>query len=100
MISKKFKVIASESPKTMVSGINALQHHIAVKTTGTAGAIKIQGKAPGSSRFEDIPEAGAIDLADPVSIQVQGAIVEFLFTVSGADPSDAITVTSSFEVNN
>ena len=100
MDSKQFNITASESPKVMTSNIRALRHHIGVKTTGTAGELKIQAKAPGSATFEDIPDATAIDLSAPVSVQVEGAIAEFLFTVSGATATDVITATVSFEVND
>jgi hypothetical protein len=100
MDSKQFNITASESPKAMASNIRALKHHIGVKTSGTVGALKIQAKAPGSAVFEDIPNATAIDLAAPISVQVEGAIAEFLFTINGATATDVITTTVSFEVND
>jgi hypothetical protein len=100
MDSKQFNITSSESPKQMQSNIKSLNHHIGVKTTGTAGTLTIQAKAPGSATFEDIPDATAIDLSAPVSVQVEGAIAEFLFTVSGATATDIITVTDSFEAND
>lgn len=68
-------------------------HDIAVKGNGT-GTLTIKGKKVGSSVFEDIPD-GLIDLSAPVSIQVEGVIEEYEFTLAGVTSTDDILISDT-----
>lgn len=68
-------------------------HDIAVKGNNT-GTLTIKGKKVGSSVFEDIPD-GLIDLSAPTSIQVEGVIDEYEFTLAGVSGTDAILVSDT-----
>lgn len=68
-------------------------HDIAVKGNNT-GTLVIKGRKIGSSVFEDIPD-GTITLSAPVSIQVEGVIEAYEFTISGISGSDTVQVTDT-----
>jgi len=68
-------------------------HDIAVKGNKT-GTLTIRGKKVGSDMFEDIPDA-VITLSAPLSVQVEGVIGEFEFTLAGVTGTDVIIVTDT-----
>ena len=70
------KVIASDS--------NDFNHDLAIRARGSApvGIVTITARKPGSDVFESIPDA-VIDLSAPFTVQFQGAVAEFNFSISG-----------------
>lgn len=73
-----------------------LKRHVAVEVFGGApvGTLVLTAKAPGSAVFEAIPD-GTIDLASPVSVQIEGAISEFNVNLAGVTGVDSIIVTDT-----
>lgn len=70
-----------------------LNRHIAVTSSGSApvGTLTLTAKPPGGEVFEEIPD-GIIDLAAPVSVQVEGAISEINVNLAGVTGVDTITL--------
>ena len=68
-------------------------HDIAVSGNQT-GTLAIRGKKNGADNFESIPD-GTVGLSDPVSLQVEGVIEEYEFTLSGVTGTDDIVITDT-----
>lgn len=88
-----------DAKKSANHAVNYLSnsHHLAFSTDATTGTLAIAARAPGAAVFEPIPDAGALDLSVPISIQVIGVIAEMNFELAGDDATEVL-VTHSYEV--
>ena len=73
-------------------------HDIAFRGDGSvsSGVMEIKGRKPGSDTYETIPDADALDLSLPESVQFYGSADSFEFTISGfSGVANKIIITDS-----
>lgn len=99
MTTQTFTISSASGTYNAKTDQSFLSHHIGIKTNGaaTAGTLSIKAKPPGGALFEDIPDATAIDLTAPTSVQVTGAIVELEFATAGITGANQVHITVTSE---
>lgn len=85
------------STRTQVGGHILAFEHDNKKQAIIAGTILVETRAPGSAKFESVPD-GSISLKDPTTLLFTFAVAEFRLTITGySGPAGILYMTDSFE---
>ena len=96
IVTNTFFLDAANGAESRSGNIQAFTHRLGVSTdTPISGTLEIKARPPGAVNFEAIPDASAIDLVSPVSIQVAGVVEEFEFTLTDVTGEAVVTITDT-----